>query len=70
MRLNVSAWSIRSPMPTGVGCFFLIILGIVSFRSLPITRIPNINIPIVQVTVTQSGAALSTACACPARAEG
>jgi len=23
MRLNVSAWSIRSPMPTGVGCFFL-----------------------------------------------
>jgi len=70
MRLNVSAWSIRSPMPAGVGCLFLIILGIVSFRSLPITRIPNIDIPIVQVTVTQSGAALSTACACPARAEG
>ena len=33
------------------------LLGIVSFRALPITRFPNIDIPIVSVTVTQSGAA-------------
>ena len=45
MRLNVSAWSIR--------------LGTVSFRSLPVTRFPNIDIPIVQVLITQSGAAPS-----------
>ena len=57
MRLNISAWSIRHPTPAVVGCLVLLTLGAVSFRSLPVTRIPNIDIPIVQVTVTQSGAA-------------
>jgi len=59
MRLNISAWSIRSPMPATVGCVMLVILGLISFHRLPITRIPNIDIPIVQVTVIQSGAAPS-----------
>ncbi len=57
MRLNISAWSIRSPMPATVAFLVLMILGLFSFWHLPITRIPNIDIPIVQVTVTQSGAA-------------
>ena len=57
MRLNISAWSIRNPMPAVVLFIVLIILGVVSFRTLPITRFPNIDIPIVQVQVTQSGAA-------------
>ena len=59
MRLNISAWSIRRPMPAVVTFIVLVILGIFSFRSLPITKFPNIDIPIVQVTVTQSGAAPS-----------
>ena len=37
----------------------LMILGLVSFRTMPITRFPNIDIPIVQVLITQSGAAPS-----------
>ncbi len=57
MRLNISAWSIRRPMPAAVTFVVLAILGIFSFRALPITKFPNIDIPIVQVTVTQSGAA-------------
>ena len=57
MRLNISAWSIRSPMPAIVTFLVLVILGTVSFMSLPITRFPNIDIPIVQVSITQSGAA-------------
>ena len=57
MRLNISAWSIRRPMPASVTFVVLVILGIFSFRALPITKFPNIDIPIVQVTVTQSGAA-------------
>ncbi len=57
MRLNVSAWSIRSPMPATVACLVLVVLGLFSFRNLPISRIPNIDIPIVQVAITQSGAA-------------
>ncbi|QIJ76539.1 MMPL family transporter [Methylobacterium sp. CLZ] len=57
MRLNVSAWAIRKPIPSLVLFLVLIVLGLVSFRSLPITRFPNIDIPIVSVTITQSGAA-------------
>jgi Cation/multidrug efflux pump len=57
MRLNISAWSIRSPMPAIVTFLVLVILGTLSFMSLPITRFPNIDIPIVQVSIIQSGAA-------------
>jgi len=59
MRLNVSAWSIRRPIPAVVAFAVLTILGLVSFRSMSITRFPNIDIPIVQVLITQSGAAPS-----------
>ena len=57
MRLNVSAWSIRRPIPAVVAFAVLTILGVVSFRTMSITRFPNIDIPIVQVLITQSGAA-------------
>ncbi|MFZ4533628.1 MAG: efflux RND transporter permease subunit, partial [Alsobacter sp.] len=57
MSLNVSAWSIRKPIPAITLFLVLMVLGVVSFRSLPITRFPNIDIPLVSVTVTQSGAA-------------
>ena len=59
MRLNVSAWSIRRPIPAAVAFSVLLILGLVSFRTMSVTRFPNIDIPIVQVLVTQSGAAPS-----------
>src|SRR5277367_169652 len=59
MRLNVSAWSIRRPIPAAVAFAVLLILGLVSFRTMSVTRFPNIDIPIIQVLVTQSGAAPS-----------
>src|SRR5260370_33754775 len=59
MRLNVSAWSIRKPIPAVVAFAVLTILGLVSFRTMSITRFPNIDIPIVQVLIAQSGAAPS-----------
>ena len=59
MRLNVSAWSIRKPIPAAVAVCVLMLLGLFSFRSMPITQFPNIDIPIVQVLITQSGAAPS-----------
>ena len=59
MQMNVSAWSIRRPIPAIVGFIVLAALGIVSFRTMSITRFPNIDIPIVQVLITQSGSAPS-----------
>ncbi|HVL70756.1 MAG TPA: efflux RND transporter permease subunit [Beijerinckiaceae bacterium] len=59
MQLNVSAWAIRKPIPSIVLFIVLTILGVFSFTQLPITRFPNIDIPVISVTVTQSGAAPS-----------
>jgi len=57
MNWNISAWSIRQPIPAFVLFVLLLALGIVSFRSMAVTRFPNIDVPIVAVTVTQAGAA-------------
>src|SRR5215475_12941748 len=59
MNWNISAWSIRTPVPSLVLFGVLIALGYVSFGQLAITRFPNIDVPIVQVRVYQSGAAPS-----------
>ena len=55
--MNISAWAIRKPIAPLVLFTVLMILGWVSFKGLPITRFPNIDVPIVSVQVTQSGAA-------------
>jgi HAE1 family hydrophobic/amphiphilic exporter-1 len=57
MRLNISAWSIRRPVPAIVLFSVLTVLGVISFITLPVTRFPNIDIPLVSITVVQSGAA-------------
>jgi len=59
MNWNISAWSIRTPVPSLVLFLVLVTLGWVSFGQLAVTRFPNIDIPIVQVRVYQSGAAPS-----------
>ncbi|RTL71182.1 MAG: efflux RND transporter permease subunit [Hyphomicrobiales bacterium] len=59
MNMNISAWSIRRPVPSLVLFMVLMTLGYFSFKQLPITRFPNIDVPIVKVQVTQAGAAPS-----------
>src|SRR5690606_37873504 len=55
--MNFSAWAIRNPVAPLLAFFMLLMLGWQSFNSLPITRFPNIDVPLVAVTVAQSGAA-------------
>ncbi len=55
--MNFSAWSIRNPIAPILAFVLLMILGWQSFNSLPITRFPNIDIPLVAITVVQPGAA-------------
>jgi len=57
MALNVSAWSIRHPLPAIVFSMITLALGWMSFQKLPITRLPNADIPVVSVVVAQFGAA-------------
>jgi hydrophobe/amphiphile efflux-1 (HAE1) family protein len=57
--MNISAWSIRHPVPSLVLFMVLMVLGLLSFQALPVTRFPNIDLPIIQVRIYQSGAAPS-----------
>jgi hydrophobe/amphiphile efflux-1 (HAE1) family protein len=57
MNWNFSAWSIRNPIPSILLFIVLMALGLMSFASLPITRFPNIDLPIVAVTVVDPGVA-------------
>ncbi|WP_018388170.1 efflux RND transporter permease subunit [Ancylobacter sp. FA202] len=59
MALNVSAWAIRKPVPSIVLFVVLTAIGLYTFDRLPITRMPNIDVPIVSVAITQPGAAPS-----------
>jgi multidrug efflux pump subunit AcrB len=56
---NLSAWSIQHPVPTIVLFLALTLFGLRSFGQLGIDENPNIDLPIVSVTVTQLGAAPS-----------
>ncbi len=57
MALNISAWSIRNPLPSVIFSIILLILGWVSFTRLAVTRLPSADIPVISVTVAQFGAA-------------
>ncbi len=56
---QISAWSIKNPVPTSVLFLVLTVMGLFAFPQLGIDESPNIDIPIVSITVTESGAAPS-----------
>jgi hydrophobe/amphiphile efflux-1 (HAE1) family protein len=57
MAMNISAWSIRNPLPSVVFSIVLLVLGWVSFTKLAVTRLPSADIPVISVAVSQFGAA-------------
>ena len=59
MALNISAWSIRNPLPSIVFSIILLVLGWVCFTKLAVTRLPSADIPVISVAVSQFGAAPS-----------
>jgi multidrug efflux pump subunit AcrB len=59
VRFNISAVSIRHPIPPIVLFILLTVAGLISFLSLDITDNPDIDVPMVSVTVSRPGAAPS-----------
>ncbi|WP_281277609.1 efflux RND transporter permease subunit [Paracoccus methylarcula] len=57
--MNMSTWSIRHPVPPIAVFLVLLIVGLFSFSRLPVTAMPNIDLPIVSVNIGQPGAAPS-----------
>ncbi|RMC37706.1 efflux RND transporter permease subunit [Paracoccus alkanivorans] len=57
--MNLSTLSIRHPVPPIAVFLVLLIVGLFSFSRLPVTAMPNIDLPIVSVSIAQPGAAPS-----------
>ena len=55
--LGISTWAIRNPVPVVVLFIALTLAGMISYGNLPVKLFPNVQFPMVSVTVTQSGAA-------------
>ncbi|WP_298612673.1 efflux RND transporter permease subunit [uncultured Thiothrix sp.] len=57
--MNISAWSIRNPVPALLLFMVLSILGIHGFRSLTIQQFPDIELPVITVSAGLEGASPS-----------
>ncbi len=54
--MNVSAWSIKNPLPACMLFVLLTLMGLYSFHSMRIQNFPDIDLPTVVITTTLEGA--------------
>ena len=54
--MNVSAWSIRNPIPAVLLFIMLTLVGLMGFRAMKIQNFPDIDLPTVTVTASLPGA--------------
>ncbi|MEI6440785.1 MAG: efflux RND transporter permease subunit [Alphaproteobacteria bacterium] len=53
----ISSWAIRNPVPVAVLFIAMVLAGVISYGGLPVKQFPNVQFPVVTVSVTQNGAA-------------
>ncbi|WP_447042856.1 efflux RND transporter permease subunit [Vreelandella sp. H-I2] len=57
MTLNTSSWAIRNPIPVVLLFILLTFWGLISFRGLFIQDLPDVQLPLVEVSASLPGAA-------------
>jgi multidrug efflux pump subunit AcrB len=55
--MNVSAWSIRNPIPAVMLFVMLTLAGLLGFRAMKIQQFPDIDLPTINVTASLPGMA-------------
>ena len=55
--MNLSAWAIRTPIPSILLFILLTLVGLVSYRTMMVQDFPDIELPVVVVTANLEGAA-------------
>ena len=55
--MNVSAWSIRNPIPAIVLFMLLTLAGVLAFRALKVSNMPDVDLPMVTLNAALPGAA-------------
>jgi hydrophobe/amphiphile efflux-1 (HAE1) family protein len=61
--VNVSAWFIRHPIATSLVMLGLLFLGVAGYAQLPISGVPQIDIPTIGITTDLPGASAETVAA-------
>lgn len=56
---QISSWAIRNPVPVAVLFVAMTLAGLIAYGGLPVKQFPNVQFPLVTVTITQNGAAPS-----------
>ena len=59
MHWNISAWSIKKPIPSILLFVILTLAGLISYFQLGIDENPNIDMPTIMVSISENGAAPS-----------
>ncbi|NIY72090.1 efflux RND transporter permease subunit [Marivivens donghaensis] len=57
--MNFSTLSIRHPVPPIALFVILVIMGLVSFFRLPVTQMPNVDLPVINISIGAPGSAPS-----------
>ncbi len=55
--MNISAWSIRNPVPAILLFVMLTLVGIYGLKMIDVAEMPDVNLPIILVSATLEGAA-------------
>jgi multidrug efflux pump subunit AcrB len=55
--MNFAAWPLRNPIPIAILFALLALAGLWAFRGLPVQNIPDIDLPTVNVSLVEPGAA-------------
>ncbi len=55
--MNFATWSIYKPVPTLAFFLVMLVAGFYGFSRLPVTEMPNVDVPIVSIKIAQPGAA-------------
>ncbi len=55
--MNVSAWSIRQPIPSVLLFILLTLAGVLGFRAMKVQNMPDVELPLVNVALSLPGAA-------------
>jgi len=59
LRLSISSWSIRHPIPVAVLFIALLVAGGLGYNSLPVKLYPDVSFPLIKVNIALPGAAAS-----------
>lgn len=57
--MSFATWSIRNPIPSILLFMLLTLAGVIGFRALPVQNFPDMDLPVVNITLSLPGAAPS-----------